>query len=437
MWIKLLLIIVTFIVIASCSKNVLLYKSRTNLFPDQVQNITIMSQNSSYGPCEPTICISPANKDIVIAGSVLDNVHFSQDGGISWTNQQLKSSHGVYGDPVTIIDNKNKIFYAHLSNPQKKEGDWLDKIVVQTSDDGKKFTDGSSPSGNRLKDHDKHWLCVNPIDNSILMTWTEFDKYGSKQNKDKSRILFSTSSDQGNTWSDALAISEYEGDCIDDDMTTEGAVPAVGKDGTYFVVWSFNEKIYLNYSKDKGKIWQKNDQVIASQPGGWSFDIPGISRCNGMPVIKIDHSKGINNGDMYVSWADQRNGTSDTDIWMIKSTDQGHKWSIPKRVNDDNKGKQQFFSWMDLDQSNGNLYWVFYDRRAYNDENTDVYIAYSQDGGKIISNQKISTSPFKPDKEVFFGDYNDISAVNGRVRPIWTRLENRKLSIMTALLDAK
>ena len=34
-------------------------------------------------------------------------------------------------------------------------------------------------------------------------------------------------------------------------------------------------------------------------------------------------------------------------------------------MNNDPPGKQQFFTWMAIDQSNGYLYVVFYDRRAY------------------------------------------------------------------------
>ncbi|NTW33031.1 MAG: T9SS type A sorting domain-containing protein, partial [Bacteroidetes bacterium] len=42
-----------------------------------------------------------------------------------------------------------------------------------------------------------------------------------------------------------------------------------------------------------------------------------------------------------------------------------------------------------------------------------------------------SQSPFLPDKDIFFGDYTNISAYNGIIRPIWTRLNNGQLSIWT------
>jgi len=51
---------------------------------------------------------------------------------------------------------------------------------------------------------------------------------------------------------------------------------------------------------------------------------------------------------------------------------------------------------MDIDQTNGNLYFVFYDRRTYTDNQTDVYMAISTDGGTNFSNVKISESPFSP-----------------------------------------
>ncbi|NUO83534.1 T9SS type A sorting domain-containing protein, partial [candidate division KSB1 bacterium] len=134
-------------------------------------------------------------------------------------------------------------------------------------------------------------------------------------------------------------------------------------------------------------------------------------------------------------WSDQRNGDNDTDIWLAKSTDHGQTWSAPIRVNDDGPGRQQFFTWMTIDQANGALYFVFYDRRNYGDNRTDVFMAVSQDGGESFINFKVSASPFTPREEIFFGDYTNVAAHNNVVRPIWTRLHNAELSMMTALID--
>jgi hypothetical protein len=121
---------------------------------------------------------------------------------------------------------------------------------------------------------------------------------------------------------------------------------------------------------------------------------------------------------------------------MVKSTDGGSNWSAPKRVNDDPAGRQQFFTWMTIDQSTGFIYTVFYDRRNHNDNLTDVFMAVSRDGGETFENFKISETPFNPNSSVFFGDYTHVAAHNSIVRPIWTRLHNGSLSVLTALVDS-
>ncbi len=408
---------------------------------DTIKVVTIHEGFFSTGPCEPSISINPGNVQQMVAGSVLDNVYTSEDGGFSWHKSKLKSSFGVYGDPVIRYTNEGNVLYTHLSNSKGKaynSTEFLDRIVVQSStDNGKSWSDGSFPPSDHIKDHDKQWLAVSPVNGDILLSWTEFDKYGSKSQKDKSRILFSHSQDNGRTWSEAIKISDLEGDCLDDDNTTEGAHPAIGTDGTYYIVWGYNGAIYLDLSKDGGKSWLSKDIKVADQIGGWSYEIPGIDRCNGMPVLKCDHSTSPYRGNLYISWTDQKNGVDNTDVWFISSSDGGNNWSAPVKVNNDSSGKHQFFSWMDIDQTTGYIYLVFYDRRNYEDNQTDVFLAYSTDGGKSFENMKISETSFLPEPIVFFGDYNDISAHEGKIRPIWTRQDNTKLSIQTAIIDVK
>lgn len=415
---------------------------KTASTPQTFTNVLIAQGQKSnpYGPCEPTICVNPTNPLNVAAGAIMDRYYWSQDGGRTWQSGALASSHGVFGDPVLVADAQGNFYYAHLSDPEGKQ--WageklLDRIVVQKSTDGgKTYNDGSYCGMRHPKDQDKHWLATDPKTHVVYCTWTEFDVYGSHDlANDHSRILFSKSADGGATWSEALKINQFEGDCEDDDGTTEGAVPAVGPNGEVYVAWAWNNKIWFDRSTDGGQTWLEKDVVVADQPGGWTFDIPGITRCNGMPVLVCDLSDGPHRGTLYVNWSDQRRGENDTDIWMAKSTDGGRTWSKPLRINDDKKGSHQFLTWLAVDQVTGHLYCVFYDRRNHTDERTDVYLAVSRNGGKGFENLKISESPFDPTKFVFFGDYNHISAHNGTVRPIWTRLEKGVLSVWTALID--
>ncbi|MCD4665045.1 MAG: T9SS type A sorting domain-containing protein, partial [Bacteroidales bacterium] len=272
--------------------------------------------------------------------------------------------------------------------------------------------------------------------NNIYVNWTQFDNYGSSNPNDKSIIRFSKSTDEGETWSEAVKINEVDGDCIDSGNTVEGAVPAVGPDGEIYVSWAGPVGIVFDRSLDEGETWLDEDIFVSDFPGGWAFDIPDISRCNGLPITVCDLSGGENHGAIYINWSDQRNGIDDTDVWLAKSIDGGYTWSEPIRVNDDPPGKQQFFTWMAIDQVTGYLWFVWYDRRNYDDSNTDVYMAVSTDGGDTFINFKVSESPFLPWSNIFFGDYNNVSAHNNVIRPIWTRLqEGEGLSVWTAIVD--
>ncbi len=410
------------------------FKKLTIIFLIIFTTTSIWSQNvmisNQYYPNEPSIMMNPLDTDILVAGANLNNYYYSSDGGQNWNRGTLTSSYGVWGDPVIDVDSDGNFYFFHLSNPAN--GNWIDRIVCQKSlNSGQSWNDGSYTGLNGTKAQDKHWSIIDRTTGTIYITWTQFDVYGSSSNSCKTKIMFSKSTDGGDTWSQAISINIVDGNCVDEDDTVEGAVPALGPNGEIFVAWAGPNGIVFNKSLDDGDTWLTEEIAIDPMPEGWDYNIPGIDRSNGFPITKCDLSGGPNHGTIYVNWSDQRNGTSDTDVWLTKSTDSGDTWSTPVRVNDDPPGKHQFFTWMDIDQTNGNLFCVFYDRRNYNDANTDVYLAYSTDGGNSFVNQQISESPFVPSTGVFFGDYTNITVHNSIVRPIWTRLHNGQLSLWT------
>jgi hypothetical protein len=405
----------------------------------QFQNVRLdQPSTEGFKACEPSIAIDPTNPDRIVAGAVLDQVFLSLDGGATWTADQLKSRHGVYGDPCIVAGPQGDFYYLHLSDP-KGEG-WqdeglLDRIVCQHSKNGgERWSRGASIGRNGSKDQDKEWAAISPSGDRIAACWTEFDHYGSEALHDSTRILCSTSDRKAKKWSDPVRVSAQLGNCLDSDSTTEGAVPVWINEHTLAVSWAFDRSIWFNISTDRGATWGAEDRAIADIIGGWDHEIPGIGRANGMPVTAIDNSPRYP-GRIYVNWADQRNGADDTDIWLIWSDDQGLNWSTPKRVNNDPAGKHQFFTWMAVDPVTGHVHVVFYDRRQYDDTRTEVFVATSTNGGAFFANRVVSESPFHPDGTTFFGDYNNISAYGGRVRPIWTRNHNGDQGVWTVLLE--
>jgi hypothetical protein len=397
----------------------------------QFKNILI---DSIGDPNEVSIAIDFNSPNYLVAGSNLNNVYASNDTGKTWKNKTLTSQYTVYGDPCIINDYKGNFYFFHLSD--YKKGTWIDRIVVQkTSNKGKKWKLDTYIGKNANKAQDKEWAVVDKQNGNLYVTWTQFDKYESKLSTDKSLIMFSKSLNQGKTWSNPQVLSKYAGDCLDNDNTVEGAVPCVGVNGEINVAWAGPKGLVFNQSKNQGATWFEEEKVVCAIPDGWTYDIDSIFRCNGLPITACDLSNGANRGAIYINWSDQRNGINNTDVWLVKSIDNGVTWSAPIKVNDDNGNKQQFMSWFTVDQSNGRLYCLFYDRRNYNDAQTDVYLAYSDNGGESFKNVKVNEKPFLPSKGVFFGDYLNITAHNNIVRPIWMSLHNNKMAVWTALID--
>ncbi len=403
----------------------------------QYKNIKVNS--ISNNPEEVSIAINPRHPNNLVAGANINNYYYSFDGGISWINKEISDSkNGVWGDPVLIFDNNGAAYFFHLSRPTNSQ--WIDRIVCQRSTDGgMTYGDPGTYMGlNPPKKQDKPWACVDNSNSkwrdNIYVTWTQFDAYDSHRPEDLSNIMFSFSSDAGSTWSDALRINKVSGDCVDSSNTTEGAVPCVGPNGEIYVSWSVHDKLYFDRSLDGGTTWLDDDIIAGKQYGGWVYDIEGIFRCNGLPVTQCDISNSPYKGTIYINYSDKTNGEKDVDVFVIKSADAGNTWSDPIRVNDDplGNGRQQFMSWMSVDPVTGSINIIYYDRRNYEDLNTDVYLARSTDGGTTFENLKISESPFVPVKSVFFGDYIGVNSYNDFTACIWQRLDKGKLSIIYA-----
>jgi hypothetical protein len=398
----------------------------------QYPNIKV--NTSGTDPEEVSIAVNPANPSFLAMGANISYLYSSTNSGATWTQKNITSNlFSVWGDPCLIYDGIGNLFYGHLSNTPSP-GYWIDRIVVQKStDNGATFNQGSGIGFNNPKEQDKEWLGVDLQNNRnyIFTSWTEFDYYGSSASTDSSRILFSRSTDHGINWSNPIRLSEKGGDCVDADNTVEGAVPAVGPNGEIYDSWAGPLGLVFTKSTDGGVSFQSN-KVVTSIPGGWDFNVPGIYRCNGLPITACDTSHSFTRGNIYICWGDQRNGVDNSDVFMIKSTDEGNTWGQVKKVNNDNTTRHQFFPWMTIDQTTGHLFFIFYDRRSTIDNATDVYVAESIDGGETFNNFKISQSSFNPQSGTFFGDYTSIAAFNRKVYPAWMRLDGAILSVYTA-----
>jgi hypothetical protein len=409
-------------------------------FKNSIGQVLPKPVSSDYRPSnEPSIGIDPFAGRVLV-GTNNNQLYLSKDGGFSFQHRTLESSLGVWGDPVIFIDRWGNYFYAHLARAKgKKAPEMWDRIVVQKSTNlGDSFSDGVGVGYVPGKMQDKHWLTgdlnkKSPYVDRLYLTWTEFDKYKSADSKDSSRIKFSYSDNFGDTFSKPVIISDSSGDCLDDDNTLEGATIAVGPKGELYCVWAGRGNIYMDISLDGGKTWG-TDQIIAKQIGGWSQQVPFMSRCNSLPFVFVS-KKGVVN----VIFGDARYG--DLDIIGVFSKDGGLTFESPVRINNDpvGNGKDQFMPNFGYDRLKKCFYICYYSR-----ENSDfnMFQEVKMAGGKKLNKlwyTTLSEMPSAPPYKAFFGDYLDADATDGAIGVVWTERDPKSgvLLVKTTLGEHK
>jgi hypothetical protein len=397
-----------------------------NYLPAQYTNVLI---DNAFAPEEPSITINLLNPNLMAAGSNMQNAYYSVDGGATWITTLFTSTFSNAGDPCLTADSLGNILYFHLVSQ-------VDRVVCQSSaNGGVTYTNGSFAWSNSGLFEDKEWATVDPHTNNLYVTWTEYDNGFNPGPQDSSRIFFSKSTDNGITFTNGVKINQISGDCLYLDITDPH--PFVGPNGEVYITFMDSAGIRFSKSTDFGDTWLSTPSLIENISAPYRYNsIAGVSRIRSMPYSACDRSTSPYRGNLYVSWADQRNGISNSDVFFIKSNDGGNTWTNAMKINSDSTDRQQFRCAMTVDQTSGFIYIVYYDRRNYSgNDSTDVYLAKSMDGGDHWTDIKINNNGFYNDGNVFDGDYIDIAAHAGIVRPIWTTIDNFSPGIWTCLYN--
>lgn len=290
------------------------------------------------------------------------------DGGSSWTDVQVPrltfqtgATGALFdmdsaGDPALAFGTGGRVYYSNLVFSRLNGGSG---VVVSASHDGGLtwgkpsivHTDGVDEDGNPLPTsifNDKPWIGVDQKSGAVYVSWTQFGPNGSP-------IVVSHSTDGGHHWSRPVAVNPISS------FTTggitpfsSGSIPQVGRDGTLYIAYEAavcqtlacslptdHDAIVLATSTDGG-------QTFTNRELAFDFDFPFNAdtgretltgenfRINSFPQFAIDPVT----GDMFITWADDRNGQYDSlgnsiktngDVFVIASHD-GSNWSGPVQI---------------------------------------------------------------------------------------------------------
>ena len=401
----------------------------------------VVTITDAPGPwSEPGIAVDPRDPSRIVAvyqGAAAGA--YSRDSGRTFSPAGViaPSDWRRAGDVSTTFDDKGNAYVSYLTFDKLgtasywRHGAGRNGIYVRRSPDGGKSWDKPVPvrawyTGDEpdMQYEDMPRIFADnasssPHHGSLYVGWIEWQL-------DKSIILFSRSTDEGQSWSTPIRISTQAGFPRDDNGDVVGFIGTVDSDGTIYAVWNWRSTITLAISHDGGRTFTPSRPVLEVGPPyfGGTGAVPGVGRVFGFPQIGVGPHPSRTGRDthvprVYASWTDFRNG--DIDVFVAASADEGRTWSAPIRVNTDSlhNGRDQFLQWMSVDPATGDVYVQFYDRGA-DPENrlTAMTLARSTDGARTFTSYRWSDAPFEG-RGAFLGDYTWLTAYHNRVYGVW------------------
>jgi hypothetical protein len=421
---------------------------------------------------ESSIAVNPKNPRNLI-GSAVDYrggsstwAYYSTDAGRTWANVTLGTARQGWtssNDPSVCFDHKGKgyLMYGGFRRTGNAQFGENGVFVSSTTDGGAtwamKHTAVIIHTGPQTADssfEDKYYIHVDTASTSPYRG-TLYTPWKRVINRDSStQIVFSKSTDEGATWSVPVPVSDrFPGTS---EATTFGqSFPLVrtGPDGSIHVVWNSGTENSLRYARstDGGSTFSAPRIIHTYNPFGIKSTINGQSnsrvktvvRAECYPSLTIDNTRGSRNGWMYLTWA----ADNYPNVYFSRSTDNGATWS-PARIVHSDTTNDQFWSWIALDPTSGELAVMYSDSRD-DRANIDVrtYVSWSPDGGTTWvdrrvgdGNSDLRNNPFTGN--TFAGDYSGCDFYNGMIYPSWVDMRNATVNkadndVYTAIVNSR
>jgi hypothetical protein len=339
---------------------------------------------------------------------------YTINGGTSWAHVSLGNS----GDPGVALDRAGNAYFSFISS--------AGGIGVR------KPTTGGSTVTVANGSQDKPEITVGPdhADTSKDRVYVAWDDYGAND------VLKVSSSTDGTTWTTPKTVDGRPNEIF--------AELAVSSNGTLYVAWiDFGTpsvaRLKVSSSTNDGASFSTpvvaaTSNVNPSSPTTYTIPAQPTRGIGAAPSLAIDRwtGTGHHSGRLYLTYTDAKSGAhNDTDVKLTYSDNGGTTWSTPITVHNVGTRTSQFFSWVAVDPTNGNVDIAWYDaRNDRNNKKVDVYFARSTDGGvtfptntKVTDVQSDESNPFT-DNANQYGDYMGVAAYGGKAFPVWCDTRN-------------
>jgi len=445
---------------------------------------------------EPHIAVNPKNHDHLVVGVIDYNffgvsAYVSFDGGGTWTGPRqlryLRDDLSSGGDPVVDFDREGNVYFSYISIGVEEfrigaavSEEVVSSIVVARSVDGGLtwsepvsvarsgiiFRDVRQDERGRLRGSiafsflDKPWMDVgpdvaDPSRDAVYITFTEFsvvwdifyieDLVFLGNPRIESVIKLVKSSTDFTVMTTPTPVSQVVvrgfGGGEAQRRVVQGSQPAVARDGTVYVAWldTLDDdsmrglgEIHVSKSIDGGKTWSRPVRAavfneVSFRPRNSPFRNWGSS----FPQVAIGPG-----GEVYIVFAGRPadKPLDDGDVYFVRSLDGGATWSQPRRINDDETTRLQFFPSIAVDEA-GIIHVMWGDMRDDPVETKyHIYYTQSRDRGETwgfevpelgvrFGSTRVTDSYSNPNfgfpRGAFIGDYFSIKASTTDVYLVW------------------
>jgi hypothetical protein len=304
-------------------------------------------------------------------GDGYSGTYYSNNAGTTWCCNSSDPAHlgtlipgvthltgGPYdagGDPALAFDSRGNVYYAGLGFNRASAPNTV-TVNKGTFSSGGSLSWSAPTFVNATKSptvfNDKEWIAADsnassPFRDRVYLTWTRFVFNPANGSYVQSPIMFASSSNGGQSFTDPKLISGNV-------LYGQGSHPVVGPDGTLYVFWDAStrhqslDSTWMVKSADGGATWSSPTAVSTVA------DIMPLAntafRVNSFPAAAA-----APNGDLYVTWTGEvpndgstYAGTTGCADWLVgqptvranchsaavysKSTNGGTTWSPPAAV---------------------------------------------------------------------------------------------------------